>query len=130
MKDGSALQAAVSDGATLLGRLLIAALFVGGAVQKANDPTAVVSLLAGMGWPVWLVWPAMIFNALAAVSLVLGIALRPVAATLAVYCAVTSIFHYLPDDPWQMTIFIKNWAIAGGCLVLAAHGAGRFALRP
>ena len=120
----------VSDSAVLVGRCLIAALFIGGAVQKGADPTAVRSLLAGMGWPVWLIWPAMIFNGGAAIALILGIAMRPVAIALALYCGVTSIFHYLPDDPWQMSIFVKNWAIAGGCLILAAHGAGRFALRP
>ena len=119
-----------SDAATFLGRILIAALFLGGAVQKGTDPSAVKSLLSGMSWPVWLIWPAMAFNLLAGLALVFGIALRPVAAALAVYCVVTSIFHFLPNDPWQMTIFVKNWAIAGGCLVLAAHGPGRFALRP
>ncbi|HSF65174.1 MAG TPA: DoxX family protein, partial [Paracoccaceae bacterium] len=55
---------------------------------------------------------------------------RPVALALAGYCAVTSLFHWIPGDPWQMSIFVKNWAIAGGCLILAAHGAGRYALRP
>ena len=119
----------LADAATLLGRMLIAALFLGGAVQKGTDPTAVQALLTGMGWPVWLIWPAMVFNLLAGLALVFGVALRPVAVALALYCAITSIFHYLPDDPWQMTIFVKNWAIAGGCLVLCAHGPGRFALR-
>ena len=38
---------------------------------------------------------------------------------------VTSVFHYLPDDPWQVTIFVKNWAIAGGLLVLAGHPDAR-----
>lgn len=116
--------------ATLIGRLLIAFLFVGGAIQKGGDPAAVQTLLAGMDWPAWLVWPALAFNAVAAIALITGIFVRPVAVTLALYCGLTSIFHYLPDDPWQMTIFVKNWAIAGGCLILAAHGAGRFALRP
>ena len=119
-----------ADAATLLGRILIAALFLGGAAQKATDPAAVHSLLSGMGWPEWLIWPAMVFNLAAGAALILGIATRPVAFALALYCGLTSIFHYLPNDPWQMTIFVKNWAIAGGCLVLAAHGAGRFALRP
>ena len=119
-----------ADAATLLGRILIAALFLGGAAQKATDPAAVQSLLSGMGWPDWLIWPAMVFNLAAGSALILGIATRPVAFALALYCGLTSIFHYLPNDPWQMTIFVKNWAIAGGCLVLAAHGAGRFALRP
>ncbi|OWU83872.1 DoxX protein [Oceanicola sp. 22II-s10i] len=114
--------------AVLVGRILIATLFLGGAVQKATDPAPVEGLLAGFGWPVWLVWPALVFNALTGVALIAGVFVRPVAAALAVYCGVTSAFHFLPDDPWQMTIFVKNWAIAGGCLVLAAHGAGRFRL--
>lgn len=120
----------MADLAVFVGRLLIAVLFIGGTVQKGTDPSAVEALLAGRGWPVWLVWPALAFNAAAAVALIIGIKLRPMAVALAVYCGVTSLFHYIPSDPWQMTIFVKNWAIAGGCLVLAAHGAGRFAWRP
>ena len=118
-----------ADLATLAGRCLIAALFLAGAAQKATDPGPVETLLSGRGWPVWLIWPALAFDLAAGLALVAGIAVRPVAAALALYCAVTSIFHFLPADPWQMTIFVKNWAIAGGCLVLAAHGAGRFALQ-
>jgi putative oxidoreductase len=120
----------IADLATLLGRVLIAALFLGGAAQKITDPSAVEALLMGQGWPVWLIWPAFAFNLAAGLALVLGLWVRPVAAALAAYCAVTSLFHYIPADPWQMTIFVKNWAIAGGCLILAAHGAGRFALLP
>ena len=119
-----------ADLAVLAGRCLIAALFLGGAAQKVGDPTAVIGLLAAKGWPVWLVWPAFAFNLGAGLALIAGVWVRPVAAALALYCAMTSLFHYIPSDPWQMTIFIKNWAIAGGCLVLAAHGAGRFTLRP
>ena len=129
MNRSDARHGMIADIATLIGRLLIAALFLGGALQKGTDPTAVKSLLAGLNWPVWLIWPAMAFNGLTGLALIFGVATRSVAAALAVYCGVTSIFHYLPDDPWQMTIFVKNWAIAGGCLVLAAHGAGRFSLR-
>ena len=119
----------MADLATLIGRILIAVLFIGGALQKGNDPSAVEGLLAARGWPIWLVWPALVFNLLAGLSLMTGVAVRPMAAVLAGYCIVTSLFHYIPADPWQMSIFVKNWAIAGGCLVLAAHGAGRFALR-
>ena len=118
------------DLATLAGRILIAALFFGGAFQKGTDPSAVEALLAGRGWPVWLVWPALAFNLGAGIALVLGIWTRPVALALALYCGVTSLFHFIPGDGWQMSIFVKNWAIAGGCLILSAHGAGRFALRP
>ena len=100
-------------------RVLVGALFLAGAVQKAVDPDAVRGLLRGIGLPGALVWPALLYDAAAAMALLAGWRLVPVALSLAAYCAFTSLFHFLPDDPWQMTIFVKNWAIAGGCLALA-----------
>jgi putative oxidoreductase len=120
----------MADVLTLIGRILIAALFLAGAAQKTSNPAAVETLLAAHSWPLWLIWPAMVFNLGSGIALIAGLWTRPVAFALALYCAVTSIFHYIPSDGWQMSIFVKNWAIAGGCLVLAAHGAGRYALRP
>jgi putative oxidoreductase len=120
----------IGDLATLLGRVLIAALFLAGAAQKSTDPSAVQGLLAAQAWPQWLVWPALVFNLGAGIALIAGVWVRPVALALAAYCAVTSLFHFIPGDGWQMSIFVKNWAIAGGCLILFAHGAGRLALRP
>ena len=120
----------MSDVFSLIGRILIAALFVAGAVQKSDNPAAVEALLAAHNWPLWLIWPAGVFNLAAGIALIVGVWTRPIGVALALYCVVTSIFHYIPSDGWQMSIFVKNWAIAGGCLVLAAHGAGRFAWRP
>ncbi|MCU0801803.1 MAG: DoxX family protein [Rhodobacteraceae bacterium] len=120
----------MGDLAVLVGRVLIAALFLGGAVQKWMAPGQVEAMLAGLGMPSWLIWPAALFNLLAGLALIAGVHVRAVATLLAAYCAGTSVFHFIPADPWQMSIFVKNWAIAGGCLVLAAHGAGRFAVRP
>ena len=105
--------------ALLIARLLIAALFAGGAAQKALDPAPVEGLLGEKGLPEWFVWAALAYDALVALCLVLGRFVTPVALSLAAYCAFTSLFHFRPDDPWQMTIFVKNWAIAGGCLALA-----------
>ncbi|WP_416882136.1 DoxX family protein [Marivita sp.] len=118
----------LADLAVLIGRILIAALFVGGAIQKAVDPEPAMQLLSGFNLPTALVWVALGFNAIAGGMVAVGWAVRPVAVLLAAYCAVTSVFHLIPEDPWQMSIFVKNWAIAGGCLVLAAHGPGRYVL--
>ncbi len=114
--------------AVLIGRALIAILFIAGALQKAIDPTAAMHLLTGFGLPAPLIWVALGFNAVAGMMVLAGWAVRPMAFLLAGYCGVTSFFHLIPDDPWQMSIFVKNWAIAGGCLVLAAHGPGRYGL--
>lgn len=107
------------------GRALLGAFFAAGAVQKIMDPVPAMDLLRGMGWPAVLVWPAMVFNVMGAFALWFGTYLSLMAMALAAYCMVTSVFHYLPDDPWQMTIFVKNWAIAGGLLVLAGHPDAR-----
>ena len=120
----------MDDVLKLIGRLLLSLLFIAGTLQKITDPGIVMALLAGKGLPEALVWPALIFNAIGAATLILGLATRPMALLLAAYCGVTSIFHFIPSDGWQMSIFIKNWAIVGGLLVLATTGPGRYALRP
>ena len=103
----------------LFGRILIAALFAAGAMQKALAPGAAQGLLAGLGLPVWLVWPALALNAGLAVGLLWPRTVRVAALAAAAYCGVTSLFHLQPGDGWQLSIFVKNWAIAGGLLVLA-----------
>lgn len=117
-----------TDAALLAARILIGALFAAGAAQKALDPGAATLLLTDRGLPGALVWPALAFNAGGAAALWSGRAVRTVALVLAAYCGATSVFHLIPDDPWQMSIFVKNWAIAGGCLALAVAGAGRLRL--
>ncbi|WP_103334310.1 DoxX family protein [Pseudotabrizicola formosa] len=118
------------DGLNLAGRLLIAALFAGGAMQKLADPAPVQTMLAGVGLPALLVWPVAGFNLIASVGLVLGPRVALWALALAAYCLVTSGFHWqLRADPWQVTIMVKNWSIAGGLLILAAAGPGRFVIR-
>ncbi|WP_386682467.1 DoxX family protein [Loktanella sp. R86503] len=118
----------------LLGaRLLIGALLVGGAVQKTLSPGDAGGMLVDFGLPFALIWPALIYDAAAGLALWIGVGVRPVAVSAAAYCALTSIFHLqvftATGDAWQMTIFVKNWAIAGGCLALAVAGSGTVALR-
>ncbi|MCU0903416.1 MAG: DoxX protein [Tabrizicola sp.] len=104
----------------LFGRILLAFLFLSGALQKALAPEVAGGLLAGVGAPGWLVWPALGLNLALALGLMLPSRVRLAALAAAGYCAVTSLFHLQPQDGWQMSIFVKNWAIAGGLLVLAA----------
>lgn len=106
-----------------IGRWLIAVLFAAGAIQKAVNPAASQMLLSDLGLPVWLMWPALLFNAVAALLLIANRHVRPTGRALAVYCLATSVFHLQPSDPWQMSIMVKNWSVAGGCLILSACAA-------
>lgn len=103
----------------LIARVLLSVLFLGGAVQKWADPSGAQNLLALAGLPLALVWPAALFDAIAGVCLLTGPRIGRWAIALAAYCVVTSFFHLLIPDPWQVTIFVKNWAIAGGLLAVA-----------
>lgn len=117
----------MNDALNLTGRLLIALLFFGGAVQKWTDPAPVMQMISSIGLPIWVIWPVAAFNLLAALGLIFGPGVRVWALLLAGYCLFTSYFHFqLRADPWQMTIMIKNWSIAGGLLILAAQGPGRW----
>jgi putative oxidoreductase len=108
----------------LAGRILIAALFAAGVVQKVLAPELAAGLLTDRGLPGWLVWPALALNAALVAGLLWPPTVRGAAIVAALYCMVTSYFHFLPEDGWQMSIFIKNWAIAGGLLILAASRRG------
>lgn len=119
----------MNDALNLSGRLLIAVLFLGGTLQKIVVPGPVEQMIGTLGLPGALIWPVAAFNLVAAIGLICGPAVRGWALMLALYCIFTSWFHWqLRADPWQVTIMVKNWAIAGGLLILAAQGPGRFTL--
>ena len=119
----------MNDILNLTGRVLIALLFLGGSIQKLTDPVPVQQMITGIGLPPALIWLVVAFNFTAAAGLVLGPRVRIWALALAAYCIFTSYFHWqLRADPWQVTIMVKNWSIAGGLLILAAQGPGRFAI--
>ncbi|MEC7761876.1 MAG: DoxX family protein [Pseudomonadota bacterium] len=106
----------------LVGRILISLVFFGGAIQKVGDPGPVTEMITGIGLPDWLIWPVAAFNLIAAVALITGPGIRIWALLLAAYCIFTSYFHWeLRADPWQVTIVVKNWAIAGGLMILASQ---------
>ena len=62
-------------------------------------------------------------------ALIVGWQTRLAAYALALFSIVSAlIFHSNLGEQMQMILFMKNWAMAGGLLVLAANGAGAFSL--
>lgn len=116
----------VQQGLLIAARGMLATLFLAGFVQKAVDPVPVREMLAGAGLPGWTLWPVALFDLVAGLALAAGWRVTVWSLALAAYCLCTIWFHWvLRADPWQVTIMVKNFAIAGGCLALAATGLER-----
>lgn len=113
---------AVAPRLVAVGRFLLAMLFLGGAAQKILNPVPVQEMLEWIHLPPDLVWLAAVFNIVAGLALIANRGVVGTSIALAIYCLVTSLFHgVMFDDPWQVSIMVKNWAIAGGLLILAAN---------
>jgi putative oxidoreductase len=114
-----------------LARLLLAAIFVISGIQKIAAPEMTQGYIAAMGlpFPFLAYLGAVIVEVGGGVLLLLGLRTRPVAAVLALFSVATAlIFHADLADPNQLVHFLKNLAIAGGMLQVAAFGAGGFSL--
>jgi putative oxidoreductase len=115
----------------LIGRILVATIFIMGGIGKLTAPGATQGYIAAMGLPVpiaaYIV--SLIVELGGGVLLLLGYRTKIVAAVLAVFCVVTAlVFHHALGDQNQMIHFLKNFAMAGGLLQIVAFGPGRLGL--
>jgi putative oxidoreductase len=121
---------------SLIGRLLLALLFIPAGISKISGFEGTVGYIASVGLPL----PALAavgtiaLEIGAGLMLALGWKTRWAALALAAFTLLaTVIFHNfwaMPADKAfvQQLMFFKNIAVVGGLLVVAAFGAGRLSL--
>jgi putative oxidoreductase len=115
--------------AALAGRLLLAAIFLHEAWSKLNNYAGAVAYTEAFGLPGLLLPLAIAVELGCGLLVLLGFYTRSAALLLAAFCTVTAIvFHTKFADSNQLLHFEKDLAIAGGFLMLFAHGAGAWAL--
>ena len=117
------------DISELAGRVLIASIFVLSGFSKIGGYAGTQGYMEAMGVPGALL-PLVIAAELGGgILVVLGLWTRLAALALAGFSVLAAVlFHFNPDDQVQMIMLMKNFAIAGGFLFLAAHGAGALSL--
>jgi putative oxidoreductase len=116
----------------LIGRILLALLFVQAGWVKAAQPQMTADFMGSAGFPAW--WPLAfavgVFEIVAGLSIALGWKARSSALALALFTLFASlVFHAYwaaPADQQfvQQLLFSKNIAIVGALCFLAAAGAG------
>lgn len=114
-----------------IGRVLLASLFLVSGFGKLMAPTATKGYIVAAGLPL----PELAYLLAVAVEVGLGLALvlgyrtRVVAALMAGFTVFTALaFHADFADGNQINNFLKNIAISGGLLYVAAYGAVDFSL--
>mgnify|MGYP001488431510 CR=1 FL=1 len=119
------------DATALVGRILLAVLFLLAGIGKLPAAEATTGYIASVGLPL----PGVVFYLTVALELLGGLALivgyktRYVALALGLFSiAAAAIFHNNLADQMQMTMFLKNFAIAGGMFMLALYGPGRLSI--
>ncbi len=115
--------------APLAARLLIGALFIMAGLGKLGDVAGFTGYLTSGGLPAVLAWPSIIFELALGAAMIAGFQVRIMALLGAGFCVLSALlYHFNPADQLQMTMLLKNFAIAGGFLMLFAHGAGAVAI--
>lgn len=116
---------------TLVARILLAAIFIIFGFFKFSNIGGLAGYIGSVGLPLptILAWLTAIFEVVAGVCVLIGFQTRLASWALAAFCIVSAIiFHNNFGDQTQMTMFMKNIAMAGGFMLLALNGPGSMSL--
>ncbi|HEX9323630.1 MAG TPA: DoxX family protein [Xanthobacteraceae bacterium] len=128
-----------SDVALLIGRVLMATIFIPSGYGKLMGLMQFAGNLTNMGVPAdyayWVAVAAGGVEFFGAICILLGLATRYVAILLAVFTLIAALLahrYWTFTDAAQIraqsTNFYKNLAIVGGFLILYAAGGGRWSI--
>ncbi len=117
--------------AILVGRVLLSLMFILAGYSKLTAISATAGWFGSIGLPVPTVTTVVVglVELIGGLAILVGFQTRLAALVLAVFtAAATLIAHMDWSDMTQFLIFQKNFAVAGGFLVLAAAGAGAYSV--
>ena len=119
----------MKDMTLLAARFLIAQIFFVAGIGKIPGYAGTQAFMDAVGVPGTLLPLVIVLEIGGALAIVAGWQTRWAALTLAIFSIVAAvIFHADFGEQMQRIMFMKNWAIAGGLLLLAAHGPGKLSL--
>ena len=106
----------------VFGRILLSALFLVEGVRKFFFQEETIMYMEDYGVPEILFFPSIILEILFPILLIIGYKTRFSASIMALFTlTVALIFHTNFDNQMEFIIFLKDIAIAGGFLIIAAN---------
>ena len=113
----------------LTGRALLSFIFIMAGASKIGAYAGTQSYMESMGVPGGLLPLVIALEIGAGAAVLLGWGSRLAALALAGFSVMAAVvFHADFNDQMQTILFTKNLAIAGGLLMIVAHGPGTYAL--
>ena len=113
----------------LAGRVLLGHIFLLAGINKISGYEGTAGYMEAMGVPGELLPLVIILEIVGGLALIIGFKTRWAALALAGFTAVAAVlFHADFSDQMQMILFMKNWAITGGLLMVYVYGAGELSL--
>ena len=113
----------------IIGRVLLAHIFLLAGITKITGYTGTQGYMEAVGLPGMLLPAVIALEIGGGLALVLGWFNRIAAYGLAIFTLVAAaLFHSNFAEQMQVLLFMKNIAMAGGLVVLAGTGPGRFSI--
>ena len=113
----------------LIGRIFISLIFLLSGYNKIFNYGDTISWMEGFGIPGFLLWPAIVLEIIFPVLVIIGYRTKISAILLSIFCIATAlIFHFDFANQMQTIAFLKNLGLAGGFLIIAAHGPKDWAI--
>jgi putative oxidoreductase len=119
----------LSDAVTFAARVFIAALFIIEGWRNIFDYAAAAADLEEFGLPALLLPAVIAMQVVGGVAILAGFMTRSAALALAVFelCS-AAILHLNLTSAAETRMLLQSIAIAGGLLLLYAHGGGRWSM--
>ncbi|MBC7788294.1 MAG: DoxX family protein [Methylophilaceae bacterium] len=93
----------------LLGRILLAIIFILAGIGEIKDPAGTMGYMASVGLPGILLWPTIALGLLGGIAIVIGFKTSIVAVALAIFTVVAGVlFRNNMADQMQSMIFLKG----------------------
>lgn len=109
----------------LTGRIMLAVIFVWAGLGKIGAYEGTQAYMASQGVPGMLLPLVILLELAGGAAIIVGLFTRATALALAGFCVLSAVlFHCNFADQAQAILFMKDIAIAGGFLLLAASGPG------
>ncbi|MGD2054680.1 MAG: DoxX family protein [Gammaproteobacteria bacterium] len=113
----------------LAGRILLGHIFLLAGINKISGYEGTAGYMEAMGVPGGLLPLVIVLEIVGGLALIIGFKTKWAALALAGFTVLAAVlFHADFSDQTQMILFMKNWAITGGLLMVYVYGAGELSL--